>query len=132
MDKDSLSHLVDRIGLLKFRYLGAFSAGKIPTHIPNGKFVIANTARSGKDGHWITLARHNGVLFYGDSYGSSLEKYPNLSHIDAQPMIYQPQQTNPNICGLYAIYYAWRLFSGFPVHRRFNDYDVIAFVCKYL
>ena len=132
MDEQALKELIGRIPILKYRFLGIYSADESPPDIFDNSFIIVNTEKRGKDGHWILIARKNGKMYYGDSYGANISNYRNLRYSQAIPMIQRIQQRAKNSCGLFTIFYAWRLFQGFPVDSTFNDYELNAFFCKFI
>ena len=74
------------------------------------------------------LARKNNRFFYADSYGRPLSAYANLDFPDAIALVNSRHQQSDIVCGLYAVYYAWRLFSGMPIVEHFNDFELYAFI----
>ena len=56
MDNVSLCQLINRIPLVKYRYIGCFPCDYVPTR-PNDTFAIINTQPSNMQGeHWIMIA----------------------------------------------------------------------------
>ena len=56
MDNFALQQIINRIPLLKVRYLGSFPSDYVPT-LDNDTFAIINTQPSNMQGeHWIMIA----------------------------------------------------------------------------
>ena len=67
MDNVALRQIIDRIPLLKYRYIGSYPYDLVPT-LPNNTFAIVNTQPSQKEGeHWIMIAKFHNQLFFADS-----------------------------------------------------------------
>ena len=78
MDNTSLKQIVDRILLLKYRYMGSFPSDSVP-NLPNDTFAIINTQRSNTPGeHWIMIAKFHHELYFAVSFGLSISNYPFL------------------------------------------------------
>ena len=57
MDDIALRQIIDRIPLLKYRYLGSFPSDRVP-NLPNVTFAIVNTEPSYMSGeHWVMIAK---------------------------------------------------------------------------
>ena len=57
MDEIALRQIIDRIPLLKYRYLGSFPSDRVPM-LPNDTFAIVNTEPSYMSGeHWVMIAK---------------------------------------------------------------------------
>lgn len=122
MDNRALLDIISRISVLKHKYLGSYPANLVPIkHLMSlrgyNTFIIVNTESSDKDGsHWILLANRDGIIFYGDSMGQRLSLYREIA-VDAnfkshELVTQQLQQTLSSNCGLYCIYFAWKLFTS--------------------
>ena len=75
MDNTSLKQIVDRIPLLKYRYIGSFLSDFVPT-LPNDTFAIINTQPSNMPGeHWIMTAMFHYVKYFADSLGLFIKSY---------------------------------------------------------
>ena len=69
MDNFALQQIINRIPLLKFRYLGSFPSDYVPT-LDNDTFAIINTQPSNMQGeHWIMIAKSGQKLYFADSLG---------------------------------------------------------------
>ena len=69
MDNFVLQQIINRIPLLKFRYLGSFPSDYVPT-LGNDIFAIINTQPSNMQGeHWIMTASLRHELCFADSLG---------------------------------------------------------------
>ena len=67
MDNSSLQQIINRIPLLKYRYLGSFPSDNVPT-LDNDTFAIINTQPSKMQGeHWIIIANSRHKLYFADS-----------------------------------------------------------------
>ena len=63
MDNFALQQIINRIPLLKFRYLGSFPSDYVPT-LDNDTFAIINTQPSNMQGeHWIMIANFRHEFF---------------------------------------------------------------------
>ena len=69
MDKLALQQIINRIPLLKFRYLSSFPSDHVPT-LDNDTFAIINTQPSSMQSeHWIMIANFRHELSFADSLG---------------------------------------------------------------
>ena len=69
MDNVALPQNINRIPLLKYRYIGSFPCDCVPT-LPNDTFAIINTQASNMQGeHWIMIAKLRQQLYFFDSFG---------------------------------------------------------------
>ena len=108
MNNFSLQQIIIRIPLLRFRYLGSFPSGYVPTP-DNDIFAFINTQPSNMQGeHWIMIANFRYELFFTDSLGR--KKYSFLKQQYKQLMP-EPLQSHPSVCGFYTIYAAFHLFK---------------------
>ena len=100
MDNVALRQIIDRIPLLKYRYIGSYPCDLVPT-LPNNTFAIVNTQPSRKEvEHWIMIAKFHDQLFFADLLAR--QKYSFLG-THYQPLIPQPLQVHPSVCGFYTI-----------------------------
>ena len=105
--------MVQKIPELKYKFLGVYPADMIP-NLTNNSFIIINTAKASDIGeHWVMLANRNEKIFFGDSMGQSLEAYQHIRipYSLVYRLIHKRLQDQP-LCGLYAIFFAWSVFSG--------------------
>ena len=110
MDNFALQQIINRIPLLKFRYLGSFPSENVPT-LDNDTFAIINTQPSIMKGeHWIMIAKFRHNLYFADSLGS--KGYSFLSNQNYKQMMPAPLQTHPSVCGFYTKYAAFHLSNS--------------------
>ena len=120
MDNFALQQIINRILLLKFRYLGSFPSDYVPT-LDNDTFAIINTQPSNMQGeHWIMIVNSRQKLFFADSLGR--KKYSFLKQ-QYEQMMPEPLQSHPSVCGFYTIYAAFHLFK-FPQEEITGVHDV--------
>ena len=109
MDNFALEQFVNRIHLLKFRYLGSFPSDYVTT-LDNDSFAIINTQPSNMQGeHWIMIANFRHELYFTDSLGCEGYSFFNNQHY--KQMMPAPLQSHPSVCGYYTIYAAFHLFK---------------------
>ena len=130
MDNVALRQIIDRIPLLKYRYIGSYPCDLVPT-LPNNTFAIVNTQPSQKEGeHWIMIAKFHNQLFFADSLAR--QKYSFLGK-HYQPLIPQPLQVHPSVCGFYTIYAAFHLFKfGQKEITGNHDVNVLSFISNFM
>ena len=69
MDNFALQQIINRIPLVKFRYLGSFPSDNVPL-LDNDTFAIINTQPSNMQGeHWIMIAKFRHELYFAVSLG---------------------------------------------------------------
>ena len=67
MDDIALRQIIDRIPLLKYRYLGSVPSDRVP-NLPNDTFANVNTEPSYMCGeHWVMIAKFKQQLYFADS-----------------------------------------------------------------
>ena len=72
MDNTFLKQIVNRIPVLKYRYIGSLSSDFVPS-LPSDTFSIINTQPSNTPGeHWINIAKLHLEVFLADSLGPSI------------------------------------------------------------
>ena len=130
MDNFALQQIINRIPLLKFRYLGSFPSDYVPT-LDNDTFAIINTQPSNMQGeHWIMIANSRQKLYFADSLGR--KKYSFLKQ-QYEQMMPEPLQPHPSVCGLYTIYAAFHLFKFRQEEiTGVHDVNVLSFISKYM
>lgn len=132
MDNLQLYSTIQKIPMLKHFYLGSFPADFVPRKtLPYNKFCIINTDNSDKSGtHWIMLARRDNYFYYGDSMGKPLKYYSNIK-VDYRPrqMVWLQLQ-RAELCGLYSIMFAYKLFTDKDINI-FDDFEVVKFFSMY-
>ena len=87
MDNFALQQIINRILLLKFRYLGSFPLDNIPT-LDNDTFAIINTQPSNMQGEqWIMIANFRHEFYFADSLSTvQTKKYSFLKQHYKQMM----------------------------------------------
>ena len=110
MDNTSLKQIVNRISLLKYRYMGSFPSDFVP-NLRNDTFAIINTQPSNMVGeHWIMIAKFHHELLFADSLGLSINNYPFLKQIYSQ-LVRTRLQDHASVCDFYTIHAAFHLFK---------------------
>ena len=129
MDNFALQQIINRIPLLKFRYLGSFPSDYVPT-LDNDTFAIINTQPSNMQGeHWIMIANFRHEMFFADSLGRP--SFLNNQHY--KQMMPAPLQSHPSVCGFYAIYAAFHLFKFQQEEiTGVHDVNVLSFISNYM
>ena len=118
MENFALQQIINRIPLLKFRYLGSFPSDYVPT-LDNDTFAIINTQPSNMQGeHWIMISNFRHELYFADSSGS--EGYSFLNNQHYKKMMPAPLQSQPSVCGFYKIYAVFHLFE-FQQKRNYRS-----------
>lgn len=126
MDEVYLSTLINKIPRLKYKFGGIFPADKFPVMLPSNTFVIVNSENSTSSGqHWMVWSRIKDVYVFADPLALDIYiHYPNISQrilttgslmkieqiLNSGPPL---QSQGSNLCGLYCIYIAHFLFSGY-------------------
>ena len=126
MDNFALRQIINRIPLLKYRYLGSFPSDCVPTLV-NDTFAIINTEPSNMPGeHWIMIAKHRQQLYIADSLATAKMKH-------FKQMIPVRLQSHPSVCGFYTIYAAFHLFK-FQQQEivGIHDVNVLSFISNYM
>ena len=121
MHNFALQQIINRIPLLKFRYLGSFPSDYVPT-LDNDTFAIINTQPSNLQGeHWIMIANFRHELYFADSLG-----YKGYSFLKQhyKQMMPAPLQSHPSVCGL--VKFRQEKFT------RFHDVNVLSFISNYM
>ena len=131
MDNFSLQEFINRMPLLKFRYLDSFPSDYVPT-LDNDTFATMNTQPSNMQGeHWIMIANFWHELCFADSLGCKV--YSFLSNQDYKQMMPAPLQSRPSVCGFYTIYAAFHLFKFRQEEiTGVHDVNVLSFISNYV
>ena len=112
--------------------MGVYPADSFP-HLQKNSFQIINSAKGSDIGeHWIMMANKNGKIFFGDSMGQALERYQNIRipYKEVFRLVHKGLQNQP-ICGLYAIFFAWALFTGNTLGAISSDFHLMRFIQQY-
>ena len=131
MDNFALQQIINRIPLLKFRYLGSFPSDYVPT-LDNDTFAIINTQPSIMQGeHWIMIANFRHELYFADSLGCKGYSFLNNQHYKL--MMPAPLQSHPSVCGFYTIYAAFHLFKFRQEEiTGVHNVKVLSFISNYM
>ena len=109
MDNFALQQFINRISLLKFRYLGSFPSDHIPT-LDTDTFAIIDTQPSFMQReHWIIIANLRHELYFADSLGCKGYSFLNNQHY--KQMMPAPLQSHLSVRGFSTIYAASHLFK---------------------
>ena len=130
MDNFALQQIINRIPLLKFRYLGSFPSDYVPT-LDNDTFAIINTQPSNMQGeHWIMIANFRHELYFADSFGCKGYSFLKQHYKQMMPA---PLQSHPSVCGFYTIYAAFHLFKFRQEEiTGVHDVNVLSFISNYM
>ena len=80
MDNFAVQQIINRIPLLKFRYLGWFPSDFVPT-LANDTFAITNTPPSNMQSEqWIMIANFRNEVYLADSLGCNGYSFLNNQH----------------------------------------------------
>ena len=130
MDNFALQQIINRIPLLKFRYLGSLPSDYVPT-LDNDTFAFINTQPSNMQGeHWIMIANFRQELYFADSLGRKGYSFLKQHH---KQMIPAPLQSHPSVCGFYTKYAAFHIFKF--QHQEItgvHDVNVLSFISNYM
>ena len=131
MDNFAPQHIINRIPLLKFRYVGSFPSDYVPT-LDNDTFAIINTQPSNMQGeHWIMIANFQHELYFADSLGGKGYSFFNNQHY--KQMMPALLQSHPNVCGFYTIYAAFHLFKFQQKEiTGVHDVSVLSFISNFM
>ena len=128
MDDTSLKQIVNRIPLLKYRYMRSFPSEFVP-NLPSDTFAIINTQPSNTPGeHWIMIAMFHHELYFADSLGLSIDNYHFLKQKYSQ-LVPTRLQDHPKVCDFYTIYAAFHLFKFLREEiTGVHDVHVLSFI----
>ena len=131
MDNFALQQIINRITMLKFRYLGSFPSDYFPT-LDNDTFAIINTQPSKMQGeHWIMIAKFRHKLYFADSLGC--KRYSFLNNQNYKQMMPAPLQSHPSVCGFYTKYAAFHFFKFRQEEiAGVHDVNVLSFISIYM
>ena len=130
MDNFALQQIINRIPLLKFRYLSSFPSDYVPT-LDNDTFTIINTQLSNMQGeHWIMIENFQHELNFADSLGCKGYSFLKQHYKQMMPA---PLQSHPSVCGFYSIYAAFHLFKFQQEEiTGVHDDNVLSFFSNYM
>ena len=130
IDNVALRQIINRIPILKYRYIGAFPCGYVPT-LPNDRFAVINRQPSNMQGeHWIMIAKLRHQLYFADSLGRKDFKFLRKSY---KRMIPERLRRHQSFYGFYTIYAAFRLFKfGQEEITGVHNLNVLSFISNYM
>ena len=130
MDNFARQQIINRIPLLKFRYLGSFPSDYVPT-LDNDTFAIINTQPSNMQGeHWIMIANFGHELYFADSLDGKGYSFLKQHYKQMMPA---PLQSHPSVWGFYTIYAAFHLFKFQQKENTgVHDVNVLSFISTYM
>ena len=106
MNYFSLQQMVNRIPLLKYRYLRPITSDYDPI-FPNETLAsIITQPRTMQCEHWIRKANSRYKLSFADFISR-----PSVLKRQYEQMIPEPLQSHPSVCSFYVIYAAFHLFK---------------------
>ena len=131
MDNFVLQQIINRIPLLKFRYLGSFPSDHVPT-LDNDTFAIINTQPSNMQGeHWIMIANFRHELYFADSLVRKGYSFLNNQHY--KQMMPAPLQSHPSVCGFSTIYAAFHLLKFRQEENKgVHDVNVLSSISNFM
>ena len=130
MDNFAPQQVINRILLLKFRYLGSFPPDYVPT-LDNDTFAIINTQPSNIQGeHWIMIAKFRHELYFADSLGC--KRYSFLNNQRHKQRMPAPLQSHPSVRGFSTKYAAFHFFKFQQEEiTGVHDVNVLFFISNY-
>ena len=129
MDNVALRQIINRIPLLKYRYIGSFPCDYVP-RLPNDPFAIINTQPSNMQReHWIMIAKLRHQLYFADSLGW---KDYNFLRKNYKRMIPERLQLHQSLCEFHTIYAAFLLFKFEQEVSGVHDLNVLSFISIYM
>ena len=126
MDNVTLRQILDRMPLLKYRYIVSFPCDYVPT-LPNDTFaIIIKQPSNMQDQHWIMIAKLRHQFHFADSLG----RKDNFFRKNYKRMIPELLQLHQSLCGFYTIYAAFLLFKFAQEITGVHDLNVLLLVIK--
>ena len=105
-NKVSPQQLINRIQLLKYRYVGSFPSDYV-RFLPNETFAVIKSQSSNvHPENWVMIAYFCSKLYTADSLGQS-----SFFKQQYNQMMPQPVESHPNVCSFYTIREAFLLFK---------------------
>ena len=117
--------------------MGLFAADRSLIPLNENTLIIENSVNSDAEGnHWLFIFGKSGTYLIGDPTGLRLDAYKEVNkHLTcadftSEESIQEPlQPPTPNLCGLYCIYIAQYVFSGYyPIIPLIDDERLIRLV----
>ena len=137
MDSDAIIRLILNCKQLKYRFTGVYSADNFPLILQKDSFLITNSENSNEHGkHWLLLCNRDDVYLFADPLGFRLDTYEKINKRLAYAgfgwteIIQTPiQGPTSKLCGLFCIYIAYYIFSGYyPNIPMIDDQRLLRFV----
>ena len=125
-----MQQIINRIPLLKFRFLGSLPSDHVPT-LDNDTFAIINTQPSNMQGeHWIMIANFRHELYFADSLGRKKYSFLKQHYKQKIPVLLQ---SHPSVCGFCTIYAAFHLFKFRQEEiKGVHDVNVLFFISNFM
>ena len=130
MDKFALQQFINRIPLLKFRYLGSFPSDYVPT-LDNNVFAIINTQPNNIQGeHCIKIQNFRHELSFAGSLGCKGCSFLNNQHY--KQIMPAPLQSYSSVSDFYTIHIAFHPFKFRQEEiTGFHGFNVLSFISNY-
>ena len=123
MDTFALPQIINRILLLKFRYLGSFPSDYVPT-LDNGTFAIIDTQPSNMQGeHWIMSSNFRHEFYFADSLGCKGYSFLNNQHY--KQMIQHPYSPIPAFAAF--LQYMQLLISSSFDRKKLQEFTMLMY-----
>ena len=121
MDELDLLRSLTKCKHLKYRFAGVYAADNFPLILVGNTFMIINSDKSDREGtHWLLLCNRNGEHVFVEPLALPMHYYNHvcerLSYADfgVKEILKLPmQKQKSNLCGLFCIYIAHYVFSGY-------------------
>ena len=142
IDEIELWRLINRCIHLKYKFAGVYAADNFPLYIDCQSFLIVNSDKANHKGtHWVLLGRKkDDDLVFADPLGLPIHYYKHicdrLSFADfgVRELIKEPlQKLSSDLCGLYCIYIAHYIFSGYyPTIPFISEKELFRFIHHFI
>ncbi len=130
MDNEAILSIIKKCPSLRYKFMGVYASDTFPM-LRKNTFQIINTSPNYDVGeHWIMLANKDDAIYFADSMGRCLESYTNIFlrvadfYQKIHRLVPKRLQSLP-LCGLYAIYFARRIFTNLPIGAFLHDLEII-------
>ena len=131
IDEVELWRLINRCVHLKYKFAGVYAADNFPLYIDCQSFLIVNSDKANQKGtHWILLGRKkDDDLVFADPLGLPIHYYKRVRELIKEPL----QKLSSDLCGLYCIYIAHYIFSGYyPTIPFISEKELFRFIHHFI
>ena len=129
IDNVAPRQIIDRIPLLKHRYIGSYPCDLVPP-LPNITSAIVNTQPSQMEGSIGLWLQSFTINFFADSLGRQNYSFLGKHYLQ---LILQTLQVHPSVSGFYSIYAAFHLFKfGQKEITEVRDVNVLSFMSDFM